>query len=562
MISTVSSLHAVGALVSSSEGCDSLQLQHALFLLKSAAKMVEKGDILKAIPLQRGEKMWPNLDSISRLLIKLYFPNRWDKFSGSARVNHSMIMWDTLKHSLVSMEIAARCGGTQMTPTYSLNALYKELKSTSGFTLSLLLKIVQNLRSKNPLHVLQRFRGIQLFAESICSGVPNDYPSGAYRCGENMSCILAHIGKEVSYSDVQFWNWVAEPVLAHDAFSSLMWALFCLPCPFLSCQDSLLSLVHVFYGVSVAQAIVIFCGKHQREMRESNYDDSLITDISKVFGESRCIKDYFVSNNIDSSSDIINVIRRLSFPYLRRCALLWKLLSTSVSAPFCDRDVLNRSSNAVNYMMDNMSGAQDELNEVQELEKMFKIPPLSSVIKDHTLRSSVTKWLHHFCKQNEVFSPQHVLHVTPAVPFKLMHLPHIYQDLLQRYIKQKCVGCKTLLDDPALCLLCGRVCSLNWKSCCRESGCQTHAMACGAGTGVFLLIKRTTILLQRCARQAPWPSPYLDAFGEEDIQIQRGKPLYLNEERYAALAYMVASHGLDRSSKVLGQTTIGSLFLV
>lgn len=87
-------------------------------------------------------------------------------------------------------------------------------------------------------------------------------------------------------------------------------------------------------------------------------------------------------------------------------------------------------------------------------------------------------------------------------------------------------------------------------------------MACGAGTGVFLLIKRTTILLQRCARQAPWPSPYLDAFGEEDIQIQRGKPLYLNEERYAALAYMVASHGLDRSSKVLGQTTIGSLFLV
>ncbi|XP_011019864.1 PREDICTED: E3 ubiquitin-protein ligase UBR1 [Populus euphratica] len=561
MISTVSSLHAVGPLVSSSEGCDSLQLQHALFLLKSAAKIVEKGDILKSIPLQRGQKIWPNLDSISRLLIKLYFPNRWDKFSGSARVNHSMIMWDTLKYSLVSMEIAARCGGTHLTPTYSLNALYKELKSTSGFTLSLLLKIVQNLRSKNPLHVLQRFRGIQLFAESICSGVPNDYPSGAYRCGENMSCILAHIGKEVSYSDVQFWNWVAEPVLAHDAFSSLMWALFCLPCPFLSCQDSLLSLIHVFYCASVAQAIVIFCGKHQREMRESNFDDSLITDISKVFGESGCIKDYFVSVNIDSSSDIINVIRRLSFPYLRRCALLWKLLSTSVSAPFCDRDVLNRSSNAVNYM-DNMSGAQDELNDVQELEKMFKIPPLFFVLKDHTLRSLVTKWLHHFCKQYEVFSPQHVLHVTPAVPFKLMHLPHVYQDLLQRYIKQKCVGCKTVLDDPALCLFCGRVCSLNWKSCCRESGCQTHAMACGAGTGVFLLIKRTTILLQRCARQSPWPSPYLDAFGEEDIQILRGKPLYLNEERYAALAYMVASHGLDRSSKVLGQTTIGSLFLV
>ncbi|CAK7333877.1 unnamed protein product [Dovyalis caffra] len=470
---------------------------------------------LESDSLAKGERMWPNLDSVSRVLFKLYFPNRWDKFSGSARVNHSMIMWDTLKYSLVSMEIAARCGRTHMTPTYSLNALYKELKSSSGFTLSLLLKIVQSLRSKNPLHVLQRFRGVQLIAESFCSGVPNDCPSDTCRSGENMSCILAHIGKEASYPDIQFWNRAADPVLAHDAFSSLMWALFCLPHPFLSCQESLLSLVHIFYGASVAQAIIIYCGKHQCKIRESSFDDSLITDIFKVLGESGWVQHYFVSNNIDPSSDIINVIRKLSFPYLRRCALLWKLLSTSVSAPFCDRDVLNRSSNAVNYMMENMDGDQDELNEVQELEKMFKIPPLFVVLKDHTLRSLVTKWLHHFCKHYEVCNSRHVLHVTPAVPFKLMNLPYVYQDLLQRYIKQKCVGCKNVLDEPALCLLCGRLCSPNWKSCCRESGCQTHAIICGAGTGVFLLVKRTTIVLQRCARQAPWPSPYLDAYGEE-----------------------------------------------
>lgn len=87
-------------------------------------------------------------------------------------------------------------------------------------------------------------------------------------------------------------------------------------------------------------------------------------------------------------------------------------------------------------------------------------------------------------------------------------------------------------------------------------------MTCGAGTGVSLLIKKTTILLQRSARQAPWPSLYLDAFGEEDIEMHRGKPLYLNKERYAALSHMVASHGLDRSSKVLGETTIAAFFLI
>ncbi|KAM3325472.1 hypothetical protein P3S67_000597 [Capsicum chacoense] len=113
-----------------------------------------------------------------------------------------------------------------------------------------------------------------------------------------------------------------------------------------------------------------------------------------------------------------------------------------------------------------------------------------------------------------------------------------------------------------MCLLCGKLCSASWKKCCRESGCQAHAMVCGAATGVFLLIRKTTILLQRSARQAPWPSPYLDVFGEEDNDIQRGKPLYLNEERYAALTHMVASHGLDQSSKVLRHTTIGAFFML
>lgn len=51
---------------------------------------------------------------------------------------------------------------------------------------------------------------------------------------------------------------------------------------------------------------------------------------------------------------------------------------------------------------------------------------------------------------------------------------------------------------------------------------------------MFLLIKRTTILLQRFARQAPWPSPYLDTFGEHDFEMNRGKPIFENEEPYAA----------------------------
>lgn len=76
------------------------------------------------------------------------------------------------------------------------------------------------------------------------------------------------------------------------------------------------------------------------------------------------------------------------------------------------------------------------------------------------------------------------------------------------------------------------------------------------------MIRKTNILLQRSARQASWPSPYLDAFGEEDYDMQRGKPLYLSEERYAALTQLVVSHGLDHSSHVLLQTTREQFFLI
>lgn len=126
--------------------------------------------------------MFPNLEPLSRTLSKMYFPSTQEKLSGSARISHSMLMWDMLKYSLLSMEISARSGRTHMTPTYGLDALYKELELSSGFTLSLLLKVVQSIRTKNSLHVLQRFIGIQSFAESVCHAVSMDH--GSYSIGQ------------------------------------------------------------------------------------------------------------------------------------------------------------------------------------------------------------------------------------------------------------------------------------------------------------------------------------------------------------------------------------------
>ncbi|KAH9672311.1 E3 ubiquitin-protein ligase PRT6 [Citrus sinensis] len=545
----------------------SLQLQQAVSLLQSASNVVGKADVIESFPLLKNEIMASNVEAVSRRMCKMYFQNKLDKFFGSARVNPSLIMWDALKYSLMSMEIAARSEKTSTTPIYDVNALDKELKSSSGFVLSLLLKVVQSMRSKNSLHVLQRFRGIQLFAESICSGTSIDNPGGRCKRGGtcpvtsiplhviflrvvlfvpcNMLSILKHADVEVSYPDIQFWNRASDPVLARDPFSSLMWVLFCLPCQFILCKESLLSLVHVFYAVTLSQAVLSCCGKLQSKVNELGFSDSLISDISKLLGEFGSAQEYFVSNYIDPSCDIKDMIRRLSFPYLRRCALLWKLLNSTVPPPFSDRDhVLARSSHGISDMMDSSDDALSDLKEIQEVEKMFKIPSLDVILKDEVLRSLVLKWFHHFSKEFEVHRFQHVLYSTPAVPFKLMCLPHLYQDLLQSVAL---IASLFLMNLLCACYVVDYV----PQAGSHAAGEQLYSYFYNSSIAYFYLegkavvkamqwpvVLRTTILLQRCARQAPWPSPYLDAFGEEDIEMHRGKPLYLNEERYAALTYM------------------------
>ncbi|XP_027071493.2 E3 ubiquitin-protein ligase PRT6 isoform X1 [Coffea arabica] len=561
VFSTANASYAVGLPASSCREVDVLQVQEALSLLQSAADVSGNSEILKSIPLQQFGRQRSNLESVFRVLCKLYFPGK-DKISDSGRISQSLVLWDTLKYSIVSTEIAARSGKTSLSPTYGLNVLFGELKSSNGFILSLLLNIALGSRVKNSPSILLRLRGIQLFAKSISSGLSLDkFP--AHNChGEgNMRYILENSETDAQYPDTQLWKRASDPVLARDAFSSLMWTLFCLPSPFLSCEKSFVCLVHLFYVVTIAQAIIVCCRKQHFSITELGYKDCLITDICKFVGEHEIALQYFDSNYIDASYDIKDAIRSLSFPYFRRCALLWRLINSSASLPFSHgNDAPYGSSYVAGDLLDHQNNIIEFVG-VEKLEKMFKIPPIDVVINDEISRSMALRWLHHFSKEFKI-KGHCVLYSTPAVPFSLMVLPYLYQDLLERYIKQHCPDCGAALEEPALCLLCGKLCSPNWKPCCRESGCQTHAMGCGAGTGVFLLIRKTSILLQRSARQAPWPSPYLDAFGEEDKEMHRGKPLYLSEERYAALTHMVASHGLDRSSKVLRQTTIGSFFML
>ena len=54
------------------------------------------------------------------------------------------------------------------------------------------------------------------------------------------------------------------------------------------------------------------------------------------------------------------------------------------------------------------------------------------------------------------------------------------------------------------------------------SVCETvnHALECGGGTGIFLAVNSSTIVVIRGKRACIWGSIYLDKFGEEDKELK------------------------------------------
>lgn len=151
----------------------SLKIKYAVSIIRSAASVVSRSQTLKALPVLRNRRIKANLEPVFQSLSEMYFPGK-DLFLKSGRVSPSVLMWATLKYSLVTIEIAARSGKCSLSARKGLRSLLEEFKSSGGFILPLLLKIVQSTRSKMVPDLLLRFRGLQIFSASICSGITAD----------------------------------------------------------------------------------------------------------------------------------------------------------------------------------------------------------------------------------------------------------------------------------------------------------------------------------------------------------------------------------------------------
>ncbi|CAA6654977.1 unnamed protein product [Spirodela intermedia] len=431
--------------VSSSSGIDSgaFHLPHAISLLRCTAKKVGQARFFEILSGKLGETVEPALEPILRKLCGMYLPNNYDRKLASGHLSYSIILWDTLRYSLITTEIAYR-GRTAASSDGSrseLEALYGELQSSNGFILSLLLQVAQASRSQNRLQVLMRFSGIKLLAASICPGLEGNR-SHMERQKGLLSSIMERLHTEEVFPDAKFLKQAANPILARDPFSSLIWVLFCLPLPFATSSESFTALVHLFYVVCVIQALITCHSKH--DFNISNIGDCPVDDLCCSMGDLNLPGGF-----------LLPMVRRLTLPYLRRCSLLWKMLNSSTSTAPCydNSQTWDKFTPCLSNESESTNTLSMELNEISELETDFKIRSLEAVLKDKVVHSLALKWCAHFLEFG-ASNYNYVLYSTPAVPFRLMRLPLLYQDLLQR-----------------------------------ASRCQNHAAACGAGIGVFLLIR-------------------------------------------------------------------------
>jgi len=99
---------------------------------------------------------------------------------------------------------------------------------------------------------------------------------------------------------------------------------------------------------------------------------------------------------------------------------------------------------------------------------------------------------------------------------------------------------------PALCLATGTVVTAAKKGRTGVGECSWFTKRFLQGTGVFLLIRTSQIVLIHNGEAADFPSIYVDKHGEADPRLERGVPLALNRKRYLQLVELWSSGGVPR----------------
>ena len=141
---------------------------HAITLLHNAEELVWKAGFRKAISKPLPKTVKAVFDGLFLRLCGLYFPGRdVTTKSNYCRVSQSLLLWDVLRYTIMSAELASRTGKENRIYALSKTALNEPV-------LPLLVWAAKIIRSQNRQSVLLRSRGMQLLVGSISFGGSRD----------------------------------------------------------------------------------------------------------------------------------------------------------------------------------------------------------------------------------------------------------------------------------------------------------------------------------------------------------------------------------------------------
>ena len=149
------------------------------------------------------------------------------------------------------------------------------------------------------------------------------------------------------------------------------------------------------------------------------------------------------SNVCLTSGPSLGLIRRCTLPFLRRCYLLQNLMSGATQVlpvarahqwelPQGQRLTTGAELDSVD-LKDVENQVLLEMEQLDQLESVFLIPPLEKIFKQDAILHLVQAWCRHVKTDSALRGIQYSPRVTTASPFKLLQLPYLFQDLMQRY---------------------------------------------------------------------------------------------------------------------------------
>ncbi|KAI9343906.1 hypothetical protein DFJ73DRAFT_661112 [Zopfochytrium polystomum] len=244
----------------------------------------------------------------------------------------------------------------------------------------------------------------------------------------------------------------------------------------------------------------------------------------------------------DNRALLETLTKAMCLPFLRNVTLLlhchFGLVPPTGSAGFgLDPDLSGRSGFRV--------------DEFGQLLGYTRLPPLDTVcaniLSDNVLSSLVGKWLVDFLKFRELHpQPRAITLEAPLIP-ELVTLPKSLEALFADCFPKTCQKCKKRILEPGLCLLCGKLLCANSYCCANADGlheCNQHIRDCGGSVGIFFLVKQFRILLLHNEKGTLMDPPYLDAHGEVDISMRKGRHQFLHSRRYDELRRIWLTHGI------------------